>query len=173
MPQRAAGIMIAVAGVFFVTCLILLRFNLQTAARTGPKWKRSLVLAGIFILSSLGLFSASAGGSGCVTTMCYHMEYVPTPEERERQAHAVEVEKTLERLSIRMGLLEKYISSEKLDREVVRAVIANIEKDIAVIRENMSLLPETDREKAGVLLKKAGLQLRLARAQLIVSEMGK
>lgn len=121
MPQRAIGICMAIAGLLFVVGLILLRFNLHKAARTGPRWKRNLVLAGIIVLASFGLVSTV---KWCAEPTCYAMVMPLMP-----------VEESAHRLSRRLTLLEKYITSEKLDVEVVNKVLAAVEQDIAVLEK--------------------------------------
>ena len=72
----------------------------------------------------------------------------------------------MERLSIRLKLLEKYTASEKLDREVVEKVVTNVEADVAVVEKNVTHLSEENQQKAYYLFKKAKAELRTVRMKL-------
>ena len=62
MPQRATNLMFMVGGLLAVVGLALLGANLGLAARSGPKWKRRLVTAGLLVLSCLGLADYAQAG---------------------------------------------------------------------------------------------------------------
>jgi len=55
MIQKSTGIVLAALGLLLVMVLIFLRIDVHLAAKLGPKWKRKLVMAGIFGLSILGV----------------------------------------------------------------------------------------------------------------------
>ena len=58
MPYRALNGLLVVAGLVLALVLVVLGADLALAARTGPRWKRRLVAAGLGLLASLGLLSA-------------------------------------------------------------------------------------------------------------------
>lgn len=153
MPQRVIGIIVAVAGLLFVLGLVLLRFNLRKAARTGPRWKRNLVLAGIFVLASFGLVAATSSEVGCVT-MCYEIAPVGIAE------------RSMERLSQRLSLLEKFAASEKIDREVVEKILSEVEGDIDTLKNNRELLSNSEQAMALELRMRAERHVLRIKARL-------
>lgn len=62
MPYRAYHVVLGVAGAVAVLVLVILRSNLDHQARTGPRWKRRLVNAGLLLLAAMGFGSAAGGG---------------------------------------------------------------------------------------------------------------
>ncbi len=58
MSDRIVGILLAFAGVLAVTILALLGYDAWHAARTGPRWRRRLVGAGLSFLALLGVAPA-------------------------------------------------------------------------------------------------------------------
>lgn len=57
MPQRAISILTGLAGLGALAFLVLMGADLLCAARSGPRWKRELLTAGILLLAALGLTS--------------------------------------------------------------------------------------------------------------------
>lgn len=77
MSQRTYAIVLSLAGAGVVLALILCGINLKRAAATGPRWKRALVSAGIFMLTTLGLLGCDSCGPPVTT--CYAVSYNPPP----------------------------------------------------------------------------------------------
>lgn len=61
MPQRVVGILIAVFGTFTVLLIAAVGWDVFRAAKTGPRWKRKLVAAGLMLLATLGLGGYAVG----------------------------------------------------------------------------------------------------------------
>jgi hypothetical protein len=55
MTQRALGLLASLMGMAVVVMLVLLGIDAWQAARTGPRWKRRLVSAGLILLAMLGV----------------------------------------------------------------------------------------------------------------------
>ncbi|MBM4042028.1 MAG: hypothetical protein FJ290_26330, partial [Planctomycetes bacterium] len=55
MSNRMVGTILALAGVVVVAALVLLGLDAWRAARTGPRWRRRLVGAGLSLLALLGV----------------------------------------------------------------------------------------------------------------------
>jgi hypothetical protein len=60
MAARAMGIVLVVAGFAVALLLAILGVDLVRACRTGPRWKRRLIGAGLVLLMALGLAPAGA-----------------------------------------------------------------------------------------------------------------
>ena len=63
MPQRAAGLVIALLGVLALAILLLVGADVYRAARGGPRWKRRLLGAGLLVLASLGFLPATSAAA--------------------------------------------------------------------------------------------------------------
>ena len=63
MPYRTYPLIIGLVGVATIIMLLAARADLAEHARSGPRWKRRLVAAGVLLLATLGL--APALGTGC------------------------------------------------------------------------------------------------------------
>jgi len=59
MPQRTANFLLGVLGLAGLVVLVLLGADLYRSARTGPRWKRRLVAAGLVLLGWLGMAPAA------------------------------------------------------------------------------------------------------------------
>ncbi len=68
MAQRVWGVLSMVAGLAILAALALAGVDVYRAARTGPRWRRRLVGAGLVLMAALGLAPAgcesSAGDAG-------------------------------------------------------------------------------------------------------------
>lgn len=161
MPQRAIGIVVAVTGLLFVICLILMRYDIRRAARTGPRWKRNLVLAGIFVLTSLGLVS------GASSVSC-------TPTGRLPALGVMETEISMRRLSERLALLEGFAAADRLEPEVVEEVLAMVEQDMTILEkgEYVGGLSEAERVRAVELREKVKVHVKKIREKLKGEETG-
>ena len=54
MPQRFVGLLMALTGLLLVVGIVLVGLSPHRARRTGPRWKRRLVEAGLLVLAALG-----------------------------------------------------------------------------------------------------------------------
>jgi hypothetical protein len=150
MPQRVIGICTAVAGLCFVAFLVLLRFDLQRAAKTGPRWKRSLVTAGLIVLAGLGFVSCSNGNDvrhidGIPATSAKKLE--EASEWKRLQAVWQEAQeiasgkrgdypfdrKGKERILSELGMLKGDISALQSSGLLTEAEAGLLEKDLAVL----------------------------------------
>lgn len=59
MPQRAMGLLAGVAGLLILAGLALLGRDILRARKSGPKWARPLIAAGLVLLAALGLSTAA------------------------------------------------------------------------------------------------------------------
>ena len=60
MSDRMVGVLLAIVGVFAVAIFALLGFDAWRAARTGPRWRRRLVGAGLSLLALVGVSPAAS-----------------------------------------------------------------------------------------------------------------
>jgi hypothetical protein len=73
MAQRVWGVLATVAGLAVLAALVLAGVDVYRAARTGPRWRRRLVGAGLVLMAALGLApagcesSVGAAGAAAVT----------------------------------------------------------------------------------------------------------
>jgi len=72
MAARAMSIVLVVAGFAVALLLAILGFNLVRACRTGPRWKRRLIGAGLVLLLALGLASAGARNAAAEESKSAH-----------------------------------------------------------------------------------------------------
>ncbi len=61
MPQRTINLLAALFGLAAVAAIVIMGYDIQLAARTGPRWKRRLVGAGLALLAAFGQISCSKG----------------------------------------------------------------------------------------------------------------
>lgn len=54
MPQKTLNLLAALAGLLIIAAIALLGYDVYRAARTGPRWKRRLVSAGLALLALVG-----------------------------------------------------------------------------------------------------------------------
>jgi hypothetical protein len=159
MPQRVTGICTAVAGLCFVMFLVLLRFDLQRAAKTGPRWKRNLVTAGLVVLTTLGLAGGTTGCEKEPMTTCY----APPMENPSVPANML-----VDRLSRRLPLLEEYAKADRLDPKVVNVLLETVEQDAANLEIELKSADVTPQEKEQALqtLKEVRERVGQVRAKL-------
>ena len=55
MPQKTLNVLVAVAVLALIGAVALLGYDVYRSARTGPRWKRRLVAAGLALLAMLGI----------------------------------------------------------------------------------------------------------------------
>jgi hypothetical protein len=60
MSDRLLNIVLAIAGVLVVAAIAVLGYDAYRAARTGPRWRRRLVGAGLMLLAALGIPGCSS-----------------------------------------------------------------------------------------------------------------
>ncbi len=68
MPYRAYHLVLGIVGVAAVVLLVILRTNVDHQARTGPRWKKRLLAAGIMLLAAFGMGPACKGGGTPAST---------------------------------------------------------------------------------------------------------
>jgi len=69
MPHRIAGfawVALGLLGVIVLGALIVMGADTDRAARTGPRWKRRLITAGLVLLAALGVARDKAGAATTV-----------------------------------------------------------------------------------------------------------
>ena len=143
MLRDIGWILAGVLGALFVLFLVLALADLKRAAGKGPRWKRRLVIAGIFFLSSLGL----SVGNYLTSPTCYAVDMsVDLPA----YASMIRIEKQFE-------LLIKMHKSGKIDNAVMDKVCKTLMEDIEILgdeRELSKLSPE-ERRKAEIVRRDA------------------
>lgn len=152
MPQRAVGILLGVLGLCLVGMLLLVGVDLLVASRTGPRWKRKLLIAGLLFL---GLNTST----GCqLFFSCYAPVPPPTPAEM-----------SYDRLSSQLKLLDQMARSKKLDPKVVDKTLVAVQQDLEVLdkEEELDKLPKSERAEARIVrdLARADVQAIKARLQ--------
>ncbi|MHC4605347.1 MAG: hypothetical protein ACYTAF_00235 [Planctomycetota bacterium] len=155
MPYRF-GLALLAAGLLCVLLLLFLRRNLSAEAKRGPRWKKKLVLAGILALTSMG-FLAGTSCQTCYMTTCYE------------PARSVFAQQSMERLSDRLPLLERFAAEEKLKREVVEKTLASVEEDIAILEDEdvyFDRFTDAERDEARALREKVKALVERIRARL-------
>lgn len=140
--------LLGVAGLLVVLGLWLLGRDIRRAARTGPKWKRTLVAAALTMLAAVGI---GGGVPGCT---CYMAPPPPvTSETFLTQADNLEKQ---------IVLLEQVLAQEKISDEVADQTI---ETAWAKYREVKFLMENTyasleDRERVTAQLDRAEKLIR-------------
>jgi len=91
MPQRVAGVLVALMGVLVVVGFLLAGADLWRAARTGPHWRRRLIGAGLLLLASLGFpacqktaMGAEPNGGAAVPAVPGPLDNLADSEEWQR-----------------------------------------------------------------------------------------
>ena len=113
MSQRALSLLLAAAGALVVAAIALLGYDIWRSGRTGPRWKRRLVGAGLALLVSLGVVSCER------EVTCY--EPMPSPVSQ----------KSAKRLREQIELLDKLLAQDKVDPAVARKVIEAVQQEFA------------------------------------------
>ena len=88
MPYRAMNVALGVLGVMVLIALVVLGVNVYRSARTGPRWKRALIAAGLLVL---GLATTNS----CKQTTCY-APVKPDDAGQRQQESKTPLEKTPE-----------------------------------------------------------------------------
>ncbi len=133
MPYRAMNVAVAVAGVVMLAGLVLVGANVYRAARTGPRWKRVLISAGLVMLGLVGTTSCTP------VITCYKG---PPPPEQTVRNH-------MSSISDRLSSLERQVAQERLQPDAVDAALRSIEEDleVEVFREMREELDEPHRSE--------------------------
>ena len=88
MPYRAMNAVVGVVGVAVLVALVVLGVNVYRSARTGPRWKRALITAGLVVL---GLATTNS----CDRSTCY-LPVKPDDAGQRQQESKTLLEKTPE-----------------------------------------------------------------------------
>jgi len=152
VSERAFSFLLAAVGALAVAAIALLGYDIWRSARTGPRWKRRLVGAGLALLVSLGVVSCEP------QVMCYKPAPVPISQ------------KSAKRLREQLVLLDKLLAEEKVDPAVARKVIEAIEKELGSgVRGGE---PPMDPDEEQTLRKEAWQKVRELRQRLDSSTSG-
>jgi len=112
MPYRAAGILMALAGLVAVVGLIIVGIDVYTAKERGPRWKRRLLGAGLAVLGMVGVWFARPRLQG---PTCY----LPVPSSFSAPS--------LQRLDKQSHLLYELTTQGRVDPEVAGKALAATE----------------------------------------------
>lgn len=152
MPYRTAGYLVYVlglAGLLAIAGLVLIGADLGASARTGPRWKRRLVGAGLLLLGAVGItYGLTRRRPVEPVVMCYEAAVPAT-----RTAATNPVRAAAGRLHRQLMLLESYVNAEELHREVIDRTIRTIEADVELLgdAEGLATLTEAERDEAKAL----------------------
>ncbi len=130
MPQRAAGILMALFGLVAVAGLVLVGIDVYAATKRGPRWKRRLIGAGLALLGAFGVWFSRPKPA---VAICY----APMPVECSIGYN----------LGQQLPLLEKLAAQEKLDPRVVRKVLLKAEQDLNRISDPQVSMPGPERAR--------------------------
>jgi peptidoglycan hydrolase CwlO-like protein len=110
-----------------VGALLLWGADPVQSARTGSRWKRRLIIAGLALLAILGIYvsrnTLRDWICGLWPTTCY------------AQAETDDVETTPERVAARVELLKEFAARDKLEPEVVRKQLSAIDQDLDAMQQ--------------------------------------
>ena len=150
MAARAMGIVLVVAGFAIALLLAILGVDLVRACRTGPRWKRRLIGAGLVLLMALGF--APAGGCNTaaeeVTPAAFADPATPAKELSESKGWRRILAAWNEAGEIASGKRGDYPFDEKGKKQVL-ANLKQAEGDAAELQK-ANLISEPE---AGLLLK--------------------
>ena len=127
MPHRIMNlwiVLLGVAGLLVVVLMVLFGADLIRASRTGPRWKRRMVVASLAVLAAIGVNVAAREASAQAPRdllerprgpTCYMPEMEPPPGAA---------------LPARMAALKKLGVMEKVKSDVLKKVAARIRAEI-------------------------------------------
>lgn len=146
MPYRTVGYLVYVlglAGLFAIAGLVLIGADLRASARTGPRWKRRLVGAGLLLLGTVGItYGLTRRRPVVPVVMCYEAALPAT-----RPAATNTVRAAAGRLHRQLMLLESCVNAEELRREVIDKTIQAIEADVGLLGDAQALATLTEAEQ--------------------------
>ena len=130
MPYRAMNAVVGVVGVVVLAALVALGVNVYRSARTGPRWKRGLIVAGLVMLGLVGTTSSVA--------CCYQPVMVQEPYRGQ----------DLDAVGNSLDFLEKQIANGGIQLDAARSTLSNIEANLqrAAIEEQLRSMPVAERE---------------------------
>ena len=152
------GGVLVLLGVLVVALLMTFRVDVEAAARSGPRWRRRLVGAGLAVLTTLGILSTTGATRAMgVSITCYVMDIEPNP-----------LPPTAAQLAERLRELELMIGSNRLDLSVTTKLLDTIEAEVkALSNENRVIwLVEPDPAKNMELAGKVMTEVSRVRAML-------
>jgi hypothetical protein len=153
MPYRAAGILMALAGLVAVVGLIIVGIDVYTAKERGPCWKRRLLGAGLAVL---GIFGIGIAARPRPRPTCYLPAIVPCTAP------------SFQRLSQQLSILDGLAADGKIEPETVRKALASAEAALAEAAKPEVLhgLSPNERYSAGVLIQAARTTIDQLKARL-------
>lgn len=151
------GGLLVLLGILAVTLLMTFRVDVEAAARSGPRWRRKLIGAGLAALVTLGLLPTTHGAKAkSVDATCYVMA----------DTSDLIVLTTPEQLAERINQLERLAASDRLDPAVTAKLLDTIEAELRVfpvVTVTMRVQP-TDRDENAPA--QSGRIDRISRAKL-------
>ncbi len=143
MLYRAINVVMAVVGVVVLVGMVMVGVNVYRAARTGPRWKRALITAGLVMLGFIGATSPMA--------CCYGSLVAPQPYG----------DQDLQAVSQSLEFLDKQIANGRIQPDAARSTLGNIELNLerTASEEGLKSFPESDR--ARLTQQKNALQTRI------------
>jgi hypothetical protein len=122
VPYRAAGILMALAGLVAVVGLVIVGIDVYAAKERGPRWQRRLLGAGLAVLGALGLYALRPKPP---VRSCY----MQLPQE-----HSISYD-----VRQRANLLEKMVLDKKIEAATAEKTLAGIEQDLARLPDDERL----------------------------------
>jgi len=134
MPQRAMNLLLAAFGLLAVVGIILLGYDVYRHARTGPRWKRRLLGAGLMTLGLLGIVPLPGCGDGGsdTTTPVEYGQPLPTDNLADTGQWNRLMRVWTEAHAIASGQRGQYPFDEEGKRDMM-ATLAATGKDINVL----------------------------------------
>ena len=160
MPQRVANVLtlvLGIAGLAVVAALVLAGADLRRAARTGPRWKRALVAAGLALLTWAAPASAPP-------EPCYFRPPPIRPEMFDPAKRPVAM------LELALPLVEKLAKADRLPPDPTKALLDAMERAAAALDRDDVLrrLSPDERKKAADLKLRATARIKALRARLFL-----
>ena len=151
MRSWLMGGLLVLLGVLVVALLMTFRVDVEAAARSGPRWRRKLVGAGLAVLAAIGVLWTTdhAKAKGAVVT-CYVIARVDDHIDIRGLVN-------YDRITSRLRQLERMAASDRLDPVVTTKVLDTIEAEVKAFSEwstfTVEVLPELRDQAANATTK--------------------
>jgi hypothetical protein len=134
-------VLLGVAGSLIVVGLLIVGFDVVRASRTGPRWKRRLIGAGLVLLGVAGFVALRSETTrwvnGLWTPSCYDMapaSYQEGDSSDDKDLRPATPEQWIVRTSNQLRLLREMAASGRIREEAARTALATVEADLSELR---------------------------------------
>ena len=163
MPHRTVNLVLGILGVLAVAVLVVIGRDLARSLHTGPRWKRRLIAAGVFLLS-LGGVSVGAASAA---------EKVPPPQAVETKKGASEqpdISKELRKVSSQMAKIRSFLDAGSTDAKTAQKLIQALQPSLAVLKNDKQLakLPPRRQDSVKYTVKQANYLITTLRLVVAV-----